>query len=54
MNTYYPQWAKAGCKVIKTWREPVKSGSATGVKTLVQYTQGGKTHECMKWVVWDN
>ena len=55
IQPHYPEWAKPGCKVIKTWEREIRSGTARGVGTFVEYKNSkGKVRECMKWVKWKN
>lgn len=55
ITPWYPQWAKPGCKVIKEWKEVIRSGDAVGDADFVQYQDAkGKMQETMKWVKWRN
>lgn len=52
--THLPAWAHDKCKVIKVWKEPCSSGTATGVRTQVEFVNAkGKTIVMTKWVRWD-
>ena len=47
-------WGMPGCKIIKEWKEPIKSGTAIGTATYIVYTDAkGKEREMMKLVVWE-
>ena len=54
IKPYVVSWAKAGCKVLREWSEPCKSGDAVGVKYMVEFINAkGNIVKAPKRIVWD-